>query len=244
MSAKEIAAYSRQKKIDRLTAYAAAYPKKIEVLQNFSFDFTHGLRIYMGLVPQLHAERLSHLLSASLLKGIPLLLCSQDADYIDAAADLLAICLHTDPTANYSAYIPATLTVCYSNKDRSEDPVNLIGMKLLRRLLQNLLLHPADLDEHLVALVEVCFFHLLSQFNVDSGPKSSGLKQEALQETADDCEQIYRSISSATETETVVDHSWRCMHALARFPSASILKQVVSVILDVFDRFQRTYRNC
>lgn len=165
--------------------------------------------------------------------------------------------------------------------------------QLLLRLLQNLLLHPADLDEHLVALVEVCFFHLLSQFNVDSGPKvrrllivyadlcerdnylahtwsyqSSGLKQEALQETADECEQIYRSISSAAETETVVDHSWRCMHALARFPSASILKQVVSVILvciiecnrtedcitlhykytymiqDVFDRFQRTYRNC
>ena len=47
-----------------------------------------------------------------------------------AAADLLAICLHTDPTANYSAYIPSALTVCYSNKDRSEDPVNLIGMKV------------------------------------------------------------------------------------------------------------------
>ena len=36
MSAKEIAAYSRQKKIDRLTEYATAYPKKIEVLQNFN----------------------------------------------------------------------------------------------------------------------------------------------------------------------------------------------------------------
>ena len=35
--------------------------------------------------------------------------------------------------------------------------------------MQNLLLHPADLDEHLAALVEVCFFHLLSQINVDSG---------------------------------------------------------------------------
>jgi hypothetical protein len=34
MSAKEIAANSRQKKIDRLTAYAAAYPNKIEVLNN------------------------------------------------------------------------------------------------------------------------------------------------------------------------------------------------------------------
>ena len=34
MSPKEIAANSRQKKIDRLTAYAAAYPKKIEVLKN------------------------------------------------------------------------------------------------------------------------------------------------------------------------------------------------------------------
>lgn len=63
--------------------------------------------------------------------------------------------------------------------------------------------------------------------------QSSGLKQEALQETADECEQIFRGVSSAAEaeTESVVDHSWRCMHALARFPSASILKQVVSVIL-------------
>ena len=87
--------------------------------------------------------------------------------------------------------------MCYSNKDRSEDPVNLIGMKvwfplaetvlvraalyncrvcmcvcparqLLLRLLQNLLLHPADLDEHLAAVVDVCFFHLLSQVNVDN----------------------------------------------------------------------------
>ena len=56
-----------------------------------------GLRIYMGLVPQLHAERLSHLLSASLLKAIPLLLCSKDADYIDGIAYLPQILLLLTP---------------------------------------------------------------------------------------------------------------------------------------------------
>ena len=56
---------------------------------------------------------------------------------------------------------------------------------------------------------------------------------EALQEAAEECQHIFRDVLSpaGAEAETVVDHSWRCVHALARFPSASILKQVVSVAL-------------
>jgi len=247
-----------------LISYAAAYPKKIPgitvkvdriIKRNLrSTDRKNrllvlvGMRIYTGLVKKLHAEGLGYLLSSSIQDIISLLFTTHDLNLVEAASDLLMTCTQLDKTANYSSYISIVLQICYSSKDFSEDPINLFGMKLLNLLIENLLIHPGELDTYLKDIVEVCFFHLLSKYKPDSKDKVCALREEVLSETAEACHELFIQASSGfanVEVASIVCRSWQCVCSLAKFPSAPIERQVLAAVLEVFGRYQATYqRNC
>jgi len=71
----------------------------------------------------------------------------------------------------------------------------MVMMQLLNLLIENLLLHPGELEPLLGDIVDVCFFHLLSKYKADCKDKGSALQgEEALEDSAAACRELILSV--------------------------------------------------